>query len=115
MVRTLILLAGVALAGCLDLELGADDCASTAETRRCAVEPDPPHCVEYFNACINAAVAVYLVDIDRVGPDLARETYARHQSTCDDGMATCVAQDRRARAAAIDGGPGDVNPVGAGR
>lgn len=103
-----VVLAALALVGCPDLDIDESaPCGQQAngEAYRCADRHDPPHCEAYVNACMNAALEVFINDVDRIGRKLAEEVYSRHRATCDEGWSVCVEQDRRARAAAADGGP----------
>lgn len=85
-------------AGLVALLLTLAGCDEMGESLRCRSEEAaqaPPECEAYYEACIDQAVAAYIVDIDRVGPTLARRVLGQHQATCDSGWSTCVEQGQR--------------------
>lgn len=85
------------LGGC-GLELGDEQC-------RCIDEPPlPAHCAVYVDACHDAAMRAFIVDVPRLGPELAREVYALNLATCERGVDVCVAAVDAQNAP--DGGPG---------
>jgi len=50
----------------------------------------PPICEEYYEACIEAALDAYDVDVERIGEGLAAEVYVGNQRTCSEGWHACV-------------------------